>query len=266
MGCWGTGLYDSDDACELRDEFIDALRGGATPAAATKSAFESNAFMDGDLDEIDEYGAALHFALADTQWKRGCLQDVVKERVLALIESGGDVGAFEEGANRRRRTKVLAELKARLLSPQRPWKPLKPKPRPRPQPSWIADPPGTVFSVSLPDGKLALLKYVRDRDDIETRPTSVFRLLPWTGTAVPSARSLRRIGSSAVVFHGDYGNDFQEFSFFALDRRTNPYVELKPTGIVLEVGAAEGGSRLTIWGPESIARSLQEALVRHFAK
>lgn len=47
MGAWGTGLFDDDTTCDIRDSFIDYLDEGNTPEKATQLVLEEY------MDEVD---------------------------------------------------------------------------------------------------------------------------------------------------------------------------------------------------------------------
>ena len=88
MGTWGVGLYQCDDAADLREDFREVVRApwdgdrllgwalGAYPEAADK---RSDAYTD------------LRLALADLFWLYGIDQPEVREVALELVASGHDL-------------------------------------------------------------------------------------------------------------------------------------------------------------------------------
>ncbi len=120
MGAWGTGLYQDDTTCDIKDEYITYLQIGITNEEATKKVIEENDWC----FEDEEEGALLWFALADTQWKYGRLLDEVKEKAIECIDSGVDLEKWKEEDEKlyEKRKKVLEELKKKLNSEQPPEK------------------------------------------------------------------------------------------------------------------------------------------------
>lgn len=118
MGAWGTGLYSDDTTCEVRDEFKSHLEAGMSHAMAEKAILES--FSDVLSDHQVE--CLVFFALADTLWRHGCLSGSVKQHTLDLLNKGGDIQYWEKDAptESKKRAKILAALRSRLLSSQPP--------------------------------------------------------------------------------------------------------------------------------------------------
>ena len=116
MGTWGTGLYQDDTTCDIKDDYITYLRIGMTNEEATKKIIEENDWC----FEYEDEGALLWFALADTQWKYGRLLDEVKEKAIECIDSGIDLEKWKEEDEKlyKKRKKVLEELKEKLNSEQ----------------------------------------------------------------------------------------------------------------------------------------------------
>lgn len=120
MGTWGTGLYQDDTTCDIKDDYITYLQIGMTNEEATKKVIEENDWC----FEDEEEGALLWFALADTQWKYGRLLDEVKEKAIECIDSGIDLEKWKEEDEKlcEKRKKVLEALKEKLNSEQPPEK------------------------------------------------------------------------------------------------------------------------------------------------
>ncbi len=107
MGTWGVGLYQCDDAVDLRDEFREVVR----------------APWDGDrLLEwaLDAYGDSpdIRLALADLFWVYGIDNRSVLDSAIALIERGADLESKRQlGMSERdlkKRAAVLDALVAKL--------------------------------------------------------------------------------------------------------------------------------------------------------
>ena len=120
MGAWGTGLYQDDVAMDVRDTYKDQLHRGKTGEEITQELMEDYEDL---LDDMED-GPVFWFALADTQWALGRLEDDVKGQALFYLENGGDAWRWEmEGAAKvRAREKVLQKLKEKLNTPQPPKK------------------------------------------------------------------------------------------------------------------------------------------------
>ena len=119
MGTWGVNLYQDDTTLDVKDTYKDKLHRGKTNKEATEETIEENQDM---LEDIEE-ASLFWFALAETQWRLGRLEEDVKEEALKCIEEGTDLERWKEDISLyERRKKVLEELKEKLLSPQPPEK------------------------------------------------------------------------------------------------------------------------------------------------
>ena len=116
MGTWGPGLYQDDIAEEVREYYKDQLHRGKAGTEITKELIAQN---EGTLSDPDD-APVFWFALADTQWNFGRLEDFVKEQALHYIRNGYDVKRWEaeDPPMAKKRVKVLEELTRKLLSSQ----------------------------------------------------------------------------------------------------------------------------------------------------
>lgn len=116
MGTWGVKLYQNDIGEDVRDFYKDQLRRGIIGEDITKKLIES--YNDEINDEED--APDFWFALADTQWMLGRLEELVKDKALFHIENGSGIRRWENEPIKelRERQKVLIDLKQRLNSPQ----------------------------------------------------------------------------------------------------------------------------------------------------
>lgn len=92
MGAWGTGLYQDDDTCDIKEEYLNYLRIGKTNEEALQEVISDNKEMIKD----DEIGPLFWLALADTQWKYGRLTNDIRDRALEVIDSGKDLERWKE--------------------------------------------------------------------------------------------------------------------------------------------------------------------------
>jgi hypothetical protein len=151
MGTWGVGLYQCDDASDLRDDFREVVRApwngdrllawalDAYPAAARRRA-------DGYTD--------LRLALADLFWTYGIEQRDVFEAAFGLVEDGTDLESKRRlgmsDRDLKKRGAVLATLAVK-------WRTANPTPRDRrvlnaPQPFLLM--PGDCFSYPTSEGRV----------------------------------------------------------------------------------------------------------------
>ena len=116
MGSWGPGLYQDDIAEDVRDVYKDQLHRGKTGAEITEELLEEYSDCLSDPDDAPVFW----FALADTQWNLGRLEDLVKEQALYHLREGADLRRWEteEPWGMKKRAKVLQKLEEKLLSPQ----------------------------------------------------------------------------------------------------------------------------------------------------
>jgi hypothetical protein len=153
MGADGPGLFSDDTACDVRDEYREALEDGATDAEAESRVLRE--FAD-DLDDPDER-IVVWLALAFTQSKHGRLSGTTRREVLAVLDAGGDLERWREAGPGavRRRAAVLERVRAQVEGPQ-------PAPRKvrrhRPPVSSLAA--GQVLGYRARSGRLHLMRVV----------------------------------------------------------------------------------------------------------
>lgn len=121
MGAWGTKIFQSDVALDVKEEYKGELLRGNSDEAALQAVKESCLDFVSDMD--DQYD--FWFALASYSFDLGRLLPEVKEKAVSLIDEGGDLDRWE-GQEKAKRSAVLNELKAKLLSEQPPRKEFKP--------------------------------------------------------------------------------------------------------------------------------------------
>jgi hypothetical protein len=121
MGSWGSGLYASDIACDLR----------AMIGAVLKLPFDDERLVDilcerepaAANDPADEDHTAFWLVLADQFEKRGIASARVRESAIGIIDEGRDLAAHEarglKGADLRKRARMLGELRTRLVAAPR---------------------------------------------------------------------------------------------------------------------------------------------------
>lgn len=116
MGTWGTGIFDDDTTCEVKENFIDYLNEGKTVEEATQIILEEY-FDEFDMDEDLEIMSLVFIGLSAIQMEKNCLQEQVRSNAINLIERGADLELWEDGDNGyEERKKVLSELKQKLIN------------------------------------------------------------------------------------------------------------------------------------------------------
>ena len=126
MGAWGAGLYSDDFALDVKSEFLDAINSGKPYREAfeeLKKTYVDNAYND------DPDIPVFWFVCADILWKKGRLDEDIKQTALEYLESETDIARWAEESPSlgRKRKVVLEKLKLKLQSPQPEAKPIRVK-------------------------------------------------------------------------------------------------------------------------------------------
>jgi hypothetical protein len=117
MGTWGPGIFSDDLAQDVRDVWREALMAGLDDTAATKRVLAELS----EVFENEEEAVVGWLALAAAQHQTGRLQPEVRDRALATIEAGADLGRWRDEAGEaeaRKREKALTALAEKLRGPQ----------------------------------------------------------------------------------------------------------------------------------------------------
>ena len=185
MGVWGTGIFQDDTACDIRDSYRDYLGEGMTgPDATSRILRELGA---GFLADPHEAGV-VWMAFAAVQWKHGRLDEETKARALGVIESGTDLERWSRGKKDfAKRKAALDKLRTLITSPQPASK--KVPRRILCESRWSE---GDIFGYQLLDGRLVLFNVIRHHTD-KGGKYPVCHLLDWIGEDVPDKRELRTL-------------------------------------------------------------------------
>jgi hypothetical protein len=212
MGTWGTGLFSSDMARDIRDFYRERIEDGIEDAEATRVTLEK---FRSDLDDPEE-GTVFLLALAVTQSKIGRLDPAIRGRALTAIDSGADLATWEQENPKLlpKRREVLNKARAQLTGVQPARKRLRPPPRP--SCGLIA---GDILALSLPN-RVALLRIVRIKSH-RRGETPYLERLDFNGSEVPSAKELEQLeatGKDPVdMIHASSG-DIRFTAFTAFDK------------------------------------------------
>lgn len=207
MGAWGTGIFQDDTACDVRDDYRDLLGDGLSGPEATARILSD--YKSSLADPAD--AGVVWLALASVQWRHGRLDPETLASALQVIDSGSDLARWKENAkDLASRRAALQKLREQITSPQ----PLANKVRKRHVEScdW---PVGAVIAYRLLSGNLAMLRVIGFHND-KGGTSPVCELLDWTGTETPSLETLR----TATVKEGDTGHfpKLHRFMIFRLDK------------------------------------------------
>ena len=149
MGTWGPGLFADDDVADLRGDYRTYLADAQSDGGATDLAARD---YGADLDRPSET-TAFWLGLASIQWRMGRIDPRVKSVCMTIVDDGIDLEKWSDSPDRGKRAAVLAKLRAMILSPLPPAKPV-PKPLPVQLPGWAF---GEVVGYRMANGKYALL-------------------------------------------------------------------------------------------------------------
>jgi len=122
MGTWGSKLYQDDLAEDIRDYYKEQLRRGKKGEEITQELLAQYQSSISDSEDAPIFW----FALADTQWELGRLENEVKENALKHIFIGDNLKRWkiENPKMSKVREQIIEELRQKLLSPQPPEKKL----------------------------------------------------------------------------------------------------------------------------------------------
>lgn len=93
MGCWGMGITQSDEYCEIYERFMEEYDEGK-PIADIKADI-----LDEYLEEFDADDGVLHdvyFALGKAEWMCGGISNEILEKIKQIIESGSNIAFYRE--------------------------------------------------------------------------------------------------------------------------------------------------------------------------
>ena len=155
MGTWSASITGNDTAQDLKQEYTVAFWKFEVPEALRRL----DAFVRQDFDESDEEEwADYYYSLADFMWRKGILTDQVRDRAIAMIDSGFGLELWAEAGEKtlQERKKVLAAFRKKLLSPL----PSRKKIRPNIHPQRIFS-DGDILAIQL---QTAGKPYTRGRD------------------------------------------------------------------------------------------------------
>ncbi len=119
MGCWGMGLTQSDEYCEIYEQFIEEYDEGKPVKDITKDILEEY------LDEFDENDGIMHdvyFAIGKAEWMCGGISTEILAKITEIVQNDENIKFYRElGAtekNLKLRKKNLEKFLSGLLIPR----------------------------------------------------------------------------------------------------------------------------------------------------
>jgi hypothetical protein len=186
MGTWGPGLFADDDVADLRGDYRTYLADAQSDGGATDLAARD---YGADLDRPSET-TAFWLGLASIQWRMGRIDPRVKSVCMTIVDDGIDLEKWSDSPDRGKRAAVLAKLRAMILSPLPPAKPV-PKPLPVQLPGWAF---GEVVGYRMANGKYALLHALNYRVwSTAAARAPVVSILSWFSESEPDQASIDRL-------------------------------------------------------------------------
>jgi hypothetical protein len=185
MGAWGYGIFSDDVACDVRDDYREALEDGLADAAATAHALEKHADVLADEDDA----AVVWVSLALTQWSLGRLDEAVSREALATIDQERGLSRWAEQGPKAvaQRRAALAKARAKLVSPQPPRRAVR---RPKPRTTDLL--PGDVLAYRTKLATIVLLRVV-DLESNKYWTAPQIAVLDYAGKEIPELDVIERL-------------------------------------------------------------------------
>ncbi len=201
MGCWGMGIAQSDEFCEVYEQFMESYDEGKPVQEITQKILDD---YHKEFPHDDGIMHDVYFALAKAEWMCCALSSVVLDKVKDIIDSGSNLLFYSElGAKEsdlKIRKKNLDKFWTMLQTPRATPRQRKPKPKyvaveaKKGMVFWYRS-KGTVYGALILDvlGKNSIL--VALSDALESVPKSVETVLnanvytaSWFGALLPPKR------------------------------------------------------------------------------
>lgn len=183
MGAWGVGLFEDDDAADLRRDYRTLLADARSNEGATDLAVSR---YEASFDDVART-TAFWLGLASIEHRAGRLDSRVRSAALSIIDRGFDLAKWANPVQQKRREKVLVKLREMLVSPPPP-----PMPLPRPVPTQL---PGWEFSevvgYRLANDRYAVLHVMNYGlwSNVRAR-APVVSILNWFSKALPAEQDI----------------------------------------------------------------------------
>jgi hypothetical protein len=190
MGASGSAIFDDDLAWDVREGYRRLLQDRVPDDEATRRTIA--AWTDLGPEEVPVFW----LALAAAQCRLGRLEPAVRDRALAVIDSGADLANWERHGPEvvAGRASVLDDLRGQLTGPQAPRRAVR-----RPY-RYVTDlAPGDVLVWRASSGVVVPLRVVQVLDERDMA-SPILEQLAWDGLDVPPA--MTEDGHQPEPLHG----------------------------------------------------------------
>lgn len=93
MGCWGMGMTQSDEFCEVYDHFMEQYNNGDEVSVITEKILKDyHSEFSGDDGVLHD----VYFALAKAEWMCCAQSKMILYRVKEIIDSGANINFYRE--------------------------------------------------------------------------------------------------------------------------------------------------------------------------
>ena len=124
MGCWGMGITQSDEFCEVYDRFLEEYDKG-NPVVKIREEILSE--YTGNFDENDGILHDVYFAIAKAEWMCAEQSDIILDKVQYIVDNNlniefyRELGAMESDLRLRKRNlqKFLSTLQTPRKAPRK---------------------------------------------------------------------------------------------------------------------------------------------------
>lgn len=203
MGTWNTGIFDNDEASDVRVGFRELIGSGLDADQATHRLID--AYSEWFVDAPETTNAWLALALA--QWKVGRLLDWVRDRAIRVIDEGADLQTWEDSEGIEKRRQVLSKTRAILLSEQR--APVRIRAEPKPMSPFL---PGDILRYRSSSGReVAFWAMWNDTHEGLTSPSvdTNFQLAMMGDLELPPVEEIVSGGPYVFTLEGGYRTTIQ---------------------------------------------------------
>jgi len=183
VGTWGTGLYQSDVAADVRTVYRDCKKLGFSGSDLAAIVLETVGAKSADSED----GKLAQLALADLLCKDRMLSKALQQTALRIIKSPELPARFEDQASQLKHRKMLDALGAKLgaATPD----------SARRKPPYIEQCDfalGEVLAYPLPKGRWALLRVIAYFTRFRGK-SPICEALAWNIAAMPPAAKIKRL-------------------------------------------------------------------------
>lgn len=186
MGAWGAGIFDDDEAADLRADYRVYLADAQSNEVASDLAAKR---YEADFADPGRT-TAFWLALASIEQREGRLDARVKAAALAIIDTGLDLAKWANPALKQKRARILQGLRHTLMSASPPPKPM-PKPIPTQLPGWTSS---EVVAYRAENGRYAVLHvlYYDLWSNVRAR-APVVSVLNWFAEVLPNEQDVAQL-------------------------------------------------------------------------